>query len=232
MRSTSSCIVENVVRAPQKPVASKRRRNARRSWIAVTATPSTNAPARFTRNVAHGQASALWGSHPATAVRSTAPATPPRHTASSSRGSATAGVRGGVRHRGRGGFDGPPPGEHGPVLTILEGSTFCVFDTSGDIDDPVSGFFARDTRFLSLLRLTVDGRKARLLDGRRVENYSALMFLRNDVTEGLAADQLLVRRGRFVGAHLHEPVVLQNLARRALPVRLARALSAASTALL
>ena len=38
------------------------------------------------------------------------------------------------------------------VLTILEGSTFCMSDDRGDIAEPTSGFFAHDTRFLSRLR--------------------------------------------------------------------------------
>jgi len=112
------------------------------------------------------------------------------------------------------------------VLTILEGATFCVCDDTGDIDDALAGFFARDTRFLSVLRLTVDGKKPLLLNGRRVENYSALIFLRNEITETLGPDELLVRRERFVGGHLHERVVLQNVARRAVHVRLQIALAA------
>ena len=43
------------------------------------------------------------------------------------------------------------------ALTILEGSTFCICNERGDIDDPTQGLFADDTRFLSLLRLTVNG---------------------------------------------------------------------------
>ena len=40
-------------------------------------------------------------------------------------------------------------------LTILEGSTFCICDEKGDVGvhEP-SGFFTRDTRFLSKYCLT------------------------------------------------------------------------------
>jgi len=41
------------------------------------------------------------------------------------------------------------------MLTILEGSTFCICDDRGDIAADTSGFFAHDTRFLSRLVLTV-----------------------------------------------------------------------------
>jgi hypothetical protein len=44
-------------------------------------------------------------------------------------------------------------------VSILDGSTFVVSDRSGDIDaspDQPHGLFHKDTRFLSLRRLTVD----------------------------------------------------------------------------
>ena len=43
------------------------------------------------------------------------------------------------------------------MLTILEGSTFCISDDRGDIAEETSGFFAHDTRFLSRLVLRVGG---------------------------------------------------------------------------
>jgi glycogen debranching enzyme len=112
------------------------------------------------------------------------------------------------------------------VLTILEGATFCVCDESGDIDEDIAGFFALDTRFLSLLRLTINGRTPHLLDGRQVEYFSALIFLRNDISDGIGRDELLIRRERFVGGHLHERVVLHNVSQRELRVRLGIELAA------
>ena len=112
------------------------------------------------------------------------------------------------------------------MLTILEGATFCVCDESGDISEDIAGFFALDTRFLSRLRLTIDGLSPRLLDGRQVEYFSALMFLRNDLSPGLGADELLIRRERFVGGHLHERIVLLNVSQRDLVVRLGLELAA------
>ena len=55
------------------------------------------------------------------------------------------------------------------TLTILEGSTFCICDDRGDVGDATSGFFAHDTRFLSVLRLTIDGKTpaaALVVEGR------------------------------------------------------------------
>ena len=112
------------------------------------------------------------------------------------------------------------------MLTILEGATFCVCDESGDIDEDIAGFFALDTRFLSRLRLTIDGLSPRLLDGRQVEYFSALIFLRNDLSPRLGADELLIRRERFVGGHLHERIVLLNVSQRDLALRLGIELAA------
>jgi glycogen debranching enzyme len=112
------------------------------------------------------------------------------------------------------------------VLTILEGANFCVCNDSGDIEGDTEGFFALDTRFLSCLRLTIDGLPPRLLDGRQVEYFSALVFLRNDLSPRLRADELLIRRERFVGGHLHDRVVLLNVSQRDLALRLGIELAA------
>ena len=60
--------------------------------------------------------------------------------------------------------------------TILEGSTFCICDERGDIDGDTHGLFADDTRFLSLLRLTVNGAKPLLLSSGVVEYFSAVQL--------------------------------------------------------
>ena len=41
------------------------------------------------------------------------------------------------------------------TLTILEGSTFCICDELGELEEETNGLFAEDTRYLSLLRLTI-----------------------------------------------------------------------------
>jgi hypothetical protein len=59
------------------------------------------------------------------------------------------------------------------ALTILEGSTFCICDEHGDIYEETGGFFAADTRFLSLFKLTINGEKPLLLSSGKVEYFSA-----------------------------------------------------------
>src|SRR5215208_1408574 len=96
------------------------------------------------------------------------------------------------------------------MLTILEGSTFCICDEIGDVGDAVSGFFARDTRFLSRLRLTVNGETPLALSSGKVEYFSAAFYLRNPPIE-LGPDQVTITRERFVGEGMQDVVVVENL---------------------
>jgi glycogen debranching enzyme len=96
------------------------------------------------------------------------------------------------------------------ALTILEGTTFCICDERGDVGGETSGFFAEDTRFLSILRLTIEGRTPLLLSSDKVEYFSAAFFLRNSPTDSLKQDALSIMRRRFVGAAMQDHVVIQN----------------------
>ncbi len=96
-------------------------------------------------------------------------------------------------------------------LTILEGSVFCVCDEIGDVGGEVTeGLFAEDTRFLSRLRLTVNGSPPLLLSSGRVEYFSAAFFLRNAPVGGLPQDVLSIRRERFVGDGMQDHLVITN----------------------
>ena len=96
------------------------------------------------------------------------------------------------------------------ALTILEGSTFCICDERGDVMGETTGFFFQDTRFLSLLKLTLDGQSPLLLSSDKVEYFSAAFFMRNAPTERLPQDTLSVMRRRFVGEAMQDHVVVQN----------------------
>jgi glycogen debranching enzyme len=96
------------------------------------------------------------------------------------------------------------------VLTILEGSTFCISDDRGDIAEETSGFFAHDTRFLSRLVLTVGGSAPLLLSSGRVEHFQAAFYLRNGRTDGLPRDGVSIARERFVGTGMQEKISLRN----------------------
>jgi glycogen debranching enzyme len=95
-------------------------------------------------------------------------------------------------------------------LTILEGSTFCICDELGDVDGRAEGLFAEDTRFLSLLRLTINGAKPLLLSSGVVEYFSAAFYLRNPSAGGLPQDTLSITRERFVGEGMQDRIVVRN----------------------
>jgi glycogen debranching enzyme len=96
------------------------------------------------------------------------------------------------------------------VLTILEGSTFCICDERGDIAEPTSGFFAHDTRFLSKLLLRVDGSRPLLLSSGRVHHFAAAFYLRNPNVNGIPHDSLSIARERFVGTGMQERIAVRN----------------------
>jgi len=97
------------------------------------------------------------------------------------------------------------------ALTILEGATFCICDERGDVGDETSGFFTEDTRFLALLKLTIDGQRPLVLSSNRVEYFSAAFFLRNAPSDRLQQDTLSVMRRRFVGDAMQDHLVVQNM---------------------
>src|SRR3954451_13036734 len=96
------------------------------------------------------------------------------------------------------------------ALTILEGSTFCISDERGDIDGETQGLFADDTRFLSRLRMTVNGAKPLLLSAGKVEYFSAAFYLRNPLAGDLPQDAVSIIRHRFVGDGMQDHIVVQN----------------------
>ena len=96
------------------------------------------------------------------------------------------------------------------MLTILEGSTFCICDELGDIATETSGFFSHDTRFLSRLVLRVDGSRPLLLSSGRVEHFAAAFYLRNANVNSIPHDSLSISRERFVGTGMQERIAVRN----------------------
>jgi len=94
-------------------------------------------------------------------------------------------------------------------VTVLDGSTFVVCDDRGDVDGfaAASGFFAADTRFLSRLVLTVDGRRAEFVSFEQAAPHVAVFDLQGP--PGVA-----VRRELFVGRGLEETITVANRSER------------------
>ena len=95
-------------------------------------------------------------------------------------------------------------------LRILEGATFCICDELGDLHGKVEGLFAQDTRFLSALRLTINGKRPLLLSSDKIEYFSAAFFMRNPLAGGLQQDVLSIRRERFVGDGMQDSFMVEN----------------------
>src|SRR5438445_1352615 len=111
------------------------------------------------------------------------------------------------------------------MLTILEGSTFCICDEIGDLDGQTRGFFTDDTRFLAELRLTVNRALPLLLSSGKVEYFSAAFFLRNPLAGGLAQDVLSIKRERFVGEGMQDQIVVANQSMEAISFELGLTIS-------
>jgi glycogen debranching enzyme len=104
---------------------------------------------------------------------------------------------------------------------ILEGSTFCICDELGDFNADVEGLFAEDTRFLSGLNMTINGKRPLLLSSGRIEYFSAAFFTRNPLAGDLERDELSIRRERFVGdGAMQDTFVVHNSAQRPLEFEL------------
>jgi len=99
------------------------------------------------------------------------------------------------------------------TISILDGSTFIVSDTRGDVDaspDVPHGFFFRDTRFLSRWLLTLNGQPPDVLSTDNVRYDEAQFFL---VPSSGTVDEdpsLSVIRKRAVGDGFHEDVTVIN----------------------
>jgi glycogen debranching enzyme len=111
------------------------------------------------------------------------------------------------------------------VVTLVEGSTFCVCGRSGDMDPGAAqGLFFRDTRILSTWRLTVDRARPQVLAVLPQEPYRT-MFV-SQVPPPLAQTELLIERTRYVGDGMREDVRLRNLSNQAVMVTVSLAVDA------
>jgi glycogen debranching enzyme len=108
--------------------------------------------------------------------------------------------------------------EERETISILDGSSFIVSDTHGDITasrDPPHGFFYRDTRFLSRWVLTLNDRSLNVLSTDSLQYYAARFFLvpaRGSVYED---PSFSVIRKRVVGEGIVDELTIVNHGRHA-----------------
>ena len=112
------------------------------------------------------------------------------------------------------------PAPLGPgVVTLVEGSSFCVCGRSGDIDGRgPQGLFFRDARVVSEWRLRVGGHPVQVLSVMPEEPFRARFVSRLPPEEGGAETAVLVERDRSVAGGMEERLRIRNLSRR--PVEL------------
>lgn len=110
------------------------------------------------------------------------------------------------------GFRGAP--DPAPADTaLIEGSTFSLSDTAGDMNGGQQGLFVRDTRVLSAWSLEIDGRTTEPLASERPYPFHGVYITRaRGEPDGGGA--VLVRRDRFVGHGMREDITVRNESRR------------------
>jgi glycogen debranching enzyme len=101
----------------------------------------------------------------------------------------------------------------GDFVTILDGNTFVVSDSRGDIEasltDP-TGLFSFDTRFLSKWVLTVNGERLNPLSVDDLQYFESRYFLVPGTGTVYIDAKLSVIRRRAVGDGFHEELTILN----------------------
>jgi glycogen debranching enzyme len=99
------------------------------------------------------------------------------------------------------------------LVQILDGNTFVVSDTRGDIEASLSdptGLFSFDTRFLSKWVLTVDGQRLNSLSTDDLQYFETRFFLVPGTGTVYVDSKLSVIRQRAVGDGFHEAITILN----------------------
>jgi glycogen debranching enzyme len=98
-------------------------------------------------------------------------------------------------------------------VKILDGNTFVVSDSSGDIEasmtDP-TGLFSYDTRYLSKWVLTVDGQRLNPLSVDDLQYFETRFFLVPGTGTVYVDAKLSIIRERAVGGGFHEELTILN----------------------
>ena len=115
----------------------------------------------------------------------------------------------------------------GAAITLVEGSSFCVSEPSGDVRGGTpQGVFFRDTRIISRWKVTLDGEAVETLAVLTPEPWRATFVGRGAPRLGLRESTLLLRRDRYVGQGMREDLTLENLASEPAAIRVAIACDA------
>ncbi|MBB5804280.1 glycogen debranching enzyme [Saccharothrix ecbatanensis] len=112
-------------------------------------------------------------------------------------------------------------GDVGGTTTLVEGSTFCLSGSTGDIEPGTPhGLFFRDARVVSRWQLRLDGRTPHPLSVSHPEAFAGRFVMRRPPAAGTSDSTLLLVRERLVGDGMRETITVDNLGREATAVRL------------
>ncbi len=110
-----------------------------------------------------------------------------------------------------GGWFGSPVEGRAGLVTLVEGSTFCVAGRSADITPGrTQGLFFLDTRLVSRLELVVDGQPIEPLSVLIEDPFSAVHVGRRRPPPGVSDVPVLVTRRRYVGRGMRDEVTIHN----------------------
>jgi glycogen debranching enzyme len=116
-------------------------------------------------------------------------------------------------------------GEDG--LMLVDGQVFCLSGPDGDVSpEHPQGFFVADSRVLSRIWLSLDGRPLERLAVAPVGAFGARIVLRPPAMEGGGHPEVVVVRNRWVGMGLSEDVEVRNYGLTGVTVRLELAVEA------
>ncbi len=102
------------------------------------------------------------------------------------------------------------------VVTLVEGSAFCLSSRSGEIDPArPQGLIFRDTRFLSEFRLRLNGVEPEPLAATTRDPFSGVFVLRGLPAAGHADSHLMLTRRRYVGRGMREDIEIANFSEEA-----------------
>jgi glycogen debranching enzyme len=98
------------------------------------------------------------------------------------------------------------------LVTLLEETTFCISDASGDIvPGGAQGLFFRDTRFISRLELRLDGELPEPVAVQPNDPFRCTFLARRPPAPLRADSTLLIIRRRYVGNGMRDDITLRNL---------------------
>jgi glycogen debranching enzyme len=117
-------------------------------------------------------------------------------------------------------YAGEPAALGSAGVTLVEGSSFCVCESSGDMRDGTpQGVFFQDTRIVSRWIVTLDGKPVEPLVVFSKQPWQGTFLGRGAPRPGRVESTLLLRRERYVGQGMREDLILENLASEPASVR-------------